>query len=71
MDDWLDRLADTLGVARLEEARQTELLEAAREVAHGVERRVTPLAAFLLGRATQARNGDLDSALADLRATIG
>jgi len=41
----------------LSEQQQEELLEAAREIAHGVERKATPLAAFLLGAATQRAIG--------------
>ena len=57
MDGWLDTLATTLGVDALEEQQVMELLGIARDVAHGVERRATPLATFLLGAATQRRIG--------------
>jgi hypothetical protein len=57
MDAWLDTLATTLGVDPLEEQQVMELLGVARDVAHGVERRATPLATFLLGAATQRRIG--------------
>jgi len=49
--DWLDRLADALGVARLSPAEVDQLLDLAREVAHGTERRNAPLATFLAGQA--------------------
>jgi hypothetical protein len=57
MEDWLARLATTLGVDPLEEGQIAELLDVARDVAHEVERKATPLAAFLLGAATQRRIG--------------
>jgi hypothetical protein len=46
---WIDRLAEALGEEPLSPEETAELLQAAREVAHRVERRITPLAAFLLG----------------------
>ena len=51
MDDWIDRFAGSLGELPLSEADRVRLLTAAREVAHRVERKVTPLAAFLIGQA--------------------
>ena len=51
MSAWIDQLADTLGEERLSDAESTRLLAAARDVAHRVERKTTPLAAFLLGAA--------------------
>lgn len=47
--EWIDRLAEGLGVAPLSESETSRLLATAREVAHRVERKVTPLAAFQLG----------------------
>jgi hypothetical protein len=52
MEDWIDRLAAALGEAPLSETETTRLLGVSREVAHRVERKITPLAAFLLGSAT-------------------
>jgi hypothetical protein len=57
MEDWLQRLATELGVDPLSDEQQERLLEAARDVAHDVERKVTPLAAFLLGAAMQRAIG--------------
>jgi hypothetical protein len=51
MQAWIDRLATELGEDPLSEAETARLLGAAREVAHRVERKITPLAAFLLGAA--------------------
>jgi Domain of unknown function (DUF6457) len=52
MEDWIDRLAAALGEEPLSESETTRLLGVSREVAHRVERKITPLAAFLLGSAT-------------------
>lgn len=49
MEGWVDRLAEALGDEALTHDEVNDLLEAAREVAHRVERRITPLATFLLG----------------------
>ncbi len=57
MDAWLGALATTLGVDPLSGEQVMELLGVARDVAHGVERRATPLATFLLGAAVQRRIG--------------
>lgn len=51
MDDWLDRFADAVGVPRLDAAEVDALLDLARVVAHGTERKNAPLAAYLAGRA--------------------
>lgn len=51
MESWIDQLAEALGEEPLGGAETTLLLSAARDVAHRVERRSTPLAAFLLGAA--------------------
>lgn len=49
MDDWLERLADSLGVARVEPEEIGAVLKLAREVAHGVERKLAPLSTFVAG----------------------
>jgi hypothetical protein len=74
---WLDELAAALGIDPLGPDETSDLLDAAREVAHGVERKVTPLAAFLLGMAAerrvaagQGRDDALAGALGDLRAAL-
>jgi hypothetical protein len=75
--DWLSQLAVALEVAPIDEGGQTELLDVARDVAHGVERKVTPLAAFLLGTAVGQRvaagmpqDEALAGAISDLRALL-
>jgi hypothetical protein len=47
--DWIDRLAEALAQEPLAGDEAETLLATARAVAHRVERRVTPLSAFLLG----------------------
>ena len=77
MDDWLRGLAVALGVDPIGEEQSETLLGVARDVAHGVERKATPLATFLLGAAMQRRIGHgataeeaLADALADLRTVL-
>ncbi len=71
--EWLDELAASWGVVPLTEAQTEALLAVSRDVAHGVERKATPLAAFLLGRAVQRTGGDdaFTARLEELRAAIG
>ncbi len=47
--EWIDRLAEGLRVEPLTAHETTRLLSTAREVAHRVERKITPLATFQLG----------------------
>lgn len=71
MDDWLDRFADALAVPRLEAAEAEALLDLARVVAHGTERRNAPLATFLAGRAAAGGGGaGASSALAAARGML-
>lgn len=51
MPAWIDELAASLGEEPLTAAETAELLQVARDVAHLVERRITPLSTFLLGAA--------------------
>lgn len=55
MSDWLEQVATTLGVDPIDDATQERVLSVARDVAHGVERKLTPIATYLLGRAVQRR----------------
>lgn len=71
--DWLDQLATTLGLDPLGPQEMNDLLDAARDVAHGVERKITPLAAFVLGMAVRDRmagGADREAALADTLAEL-
>jgi len=73
MDAWIDRLAEALGQDPLTDAETNRLLGSARDVAHRVERKITPLAAFLLGSATgrMAAGASRGEALASALATMG
>lgn len=77
MEAWLDEIAAALGVDPLAPGDAEELLDLARDVSHAVERKATPLAAFLLGAGMQRRVGHgasradaLADAIADLRAHV-
>ena len=78
MNEWLRTLALSLGVDPLEQDHVVEVLGVARDVAHEVERKATPLATFLLGAAVQRRIGHgstygeaFEDAVADLRTQLG
>ena len=72
MADWLDELAEALGEPMLADPEVGAILNAAREIAHRVERKATPLSTYLVGvavgRASQTtdRAAELQSALAVL-----
>ena len=51
MDEWIDQYANALGEQPLSPAETGDILKLARDVAHGVERRLAPLAAFVAGLA--------------------
>jgi len=55
MDDWLDDFARALGERPLEREELGAVLALARDVAHGVERRLAPLASFVAGMHVQRR----------------
>jgi uncharacterized protein DUF6457 len=55
MSAWIDGLATELGFEPLGREEINLLLDAARDVAHGVERRITPVSTFLLGMAVAGR----------------
>jgi uncharacterized protein DUF6457 len=63
MEDWLDELASALGLLPLTPEEQNALLGAARDVAHRVERKITPLSTFLLGEAVGRAGNGRDDAL--------
>jgi hypothetical protein len=48
-EEWLGRLAADLGEQPLTSREVGHVLKLAREVAHGVERKLAPLAAYLAG----------------------
>jgi hypothetical protein len=68
--EWIDRLAQALGVEAPSEEEERRLLEAARAVAHRVERRATPVAAFLVGSAVGGVAGGRREALASALETL-
>jgi hypothetical protein len=73
MNAWIDQLAGALGQDPLTDAEATRLLGSARDVAHRVERKITPLAAFLLGAATgrrMAEGGSREDALGSALGTL-
>jgi hypothetical protein len=53
--EWIDSLAEALGVDPLTAEETQRLLAASREVAHRAERRITPLSTFLLGMGVSER----------------
>jgi hypothetical protein len=74
---WLDQLAEALGVDPPSQAETGRILAAARDVAHSVERRITPLSTFVLGMAVERsvadgtpREAALDRAIDALRRSI-
>lgn len=77
MEGWIDRVAAAFGEEPLAPEQVDELLRAARDVAHGVERRLTPVATFLAGmgagraRAAGATSGHaIGDALETLRSLL-
>ena len=51
MNDWMDEAARTLGEQGLGPEETAIVLRLARDVAHGVERKMAPIVAFLVGAA--------------------
>jgi hypothetical protein len=49
VEEWLDALAEALDVPRIEPKEMGAVLKLAREVAHGVERKLAPASTFLAG----------------------
>jgi hypothetical protein len=49
VEEWMDRLAGELGEQSMSPKEIGQVLKLAREAAHGVERKVAPLAAFIAG----------------------
>jgi hypothetical protein len=74
MTEWIDGFAETLGIEPLSVPETERLLGAARDVAHRVERRITPLSTFLLGIAVaegMSKGATRDAAMDDTLATLG
>ena len=77
MEKWIVQLARTLGEEPLTPEETTRLLDVARDVAHRVERKMTPLAAFMVGCAVgrelasgAGRIETLSETLSQLEATL-
>ena len=51
MSDWIEQAAAALGVDPIDDDSQERLLGAARDVAHGVERKLTPIATLTFSKA--------------------
>ncbi len=75
--DPLDRLAQALSVDPATPAETGAVLSVARDVAHTLERRITPVSTFLLGISVQeriaagaSRQDALSAALTDLRSVL-
>lgn len=71
--EWIARLAVELGVEPLSLRTQAEVLGLARDVAHGTERKVAPLASFLAGLYAQRAvdsGRDVDEALRDVSEAV-
>lgn len=75
--DPLEQLAAALDVEAPTRQETASVLDLARDVAHGTERKITPLATLLLGMSVQrridagaSRSDALDAAIADLRAVL-
>jgi hypothetical protein len=63
VDEVVQRLAAALGVAPLTAGEEELLLDCARDVAHGSQRRHAPLSTFLLGAAVSGGEVDRSTAL--------
>lgn len=61
-ESWLDRYAEALGVPALAAEDVDAILDLAREVAHGTERKNAPLATWLAGRSGLAPAAALEAA---------
>jgi hypothetical protein len=75
--DPIERLADALGIEAPAAPETAAILSVARDVAHTMERRITPVSTFLLGVAVQrriaagaSREDAFAAALSDLRAAV-
>ncbi len=57
-EGWVNRLAEELGEAPMGHLEVGKVLKLARDVAHGVERKLAPLAAFAAGVHVGRRAGE-------------
>lgn len=49
MDDWIEHLAESLGEEPISPEELGAVLKLARDVAHGVERKLAPVSTYLAG----------------------
>jgi hypothetical protein len=71
---WIEGFAAALGDDPLTMEEESLLLDAARDVAHSVERKITPLSTFLMGAAVERARADgltRQEALAEIIRTLG
>ena len=75
--DPLERLAQALGVETPTAAETSAILSIARDVAHTMERRITPVSTYLLGISVQdriaagaSRHDALTAAMSELRTAV-
>jgi Domain of unknown function (DUF6457) len=71
MDNWIDDLARSLGEEPLTAAETAQLLDTARDVAHRVERKFTPLSTFVIGCAVGRKLADGADRTGTLGALLG
>lgn len=71
MESWIDDLARELGEEPLTRQEVAAILDVARDVAHRVERKITPLSTFLLGIAVGRRQAAGASRTEGLGAGLG
>jgi Domain of unknown function (DUF6457) len=71
MNDWLENLAGALGEEPLTQQETGAVLRLARDVAHGVERRLAPLSAYLVGLAVGRRVAAGEAPERAFRAAVG
>jgi Domain of unknown function (DUF6457) len=71
MDNWIDELARSLGEEPLTPTEMTQLLDAAGDVAHRVERKMTPLSTFVIGCAVGRKLASGAQRTDALSATLG
>jgi hypothetical protein len=70
MDEWIDEYAGALGEQPLSPAETADILKLARDVAHGVERRLAPLAAFVAGLSAARTSAGAGDRAAAVRAAL-
>jgi hypothetical protein len=77
MEAWIDGLASALGQEPASTVETAQILTVARDVAHNVERKITPVSTYLLGVAVgrrmatgSSRSEALEASIAELRSIL-